>query len=215
MQHDVVDRQLKKVGSVELPEHIYGVTPNLALLWEQCRAQRASARAGTHATKTRGMVSGGGAKPHKQKGTGRARQGSSRAPNHVGGGVVFGPQPRSYAYRLPRSSRKAAMRSALSLRASEKKLLILKDFSLERPTTKAVVEFFGKATAKSLLMVDVDNGALLLSTRNVPKARYLTATAINVFDIVKYETLVITEAALQQIEQRASTEPQSPSEAAA
>ena len=204
MQHDIIDRELKTVGPIDLPEAVFGVEPNLALLWEQCRAQRASARAGTHATKTRAHVSGGGAKPYKQKGSGRARQGSSRAPNHVGGGVVFGPHPRKYDYKLPRSGRRAALRSALSLRLSEGALRVLDGFELAQPRTREVQQFVARLQAQSLLLVDVDNDALLRSTRNLPKARYLAAEAINVFDIIKFQTLVVTRAALQALIDRAT-----------
>ncbi len=119
MQIDIVNLNHEKTGTVDLPEDVFGTEVKTALLWEQVKAQRASKRRGTHDTKTRANVRGGGAKPFKQKGTGRARQGSTRAPNQVGGGVVFGPHPRDYSYRLPRSARRAALRSALSLRASE------------------------------------------------------------------------------------------------
>src|SRR5690349_19130422 len=124
MQVDVYNVENQPVGKVDLPDEIFAVAINEVLLWEQVKAQRASWRRGTHATKTRAEVSGGGIKPYKQKGTGRARQGSIRAPNHVGGGKVFGPQPRDYSYRLPRSARRAALRSALSLRAKEGALVV-------------------------------------------------------------------------------------------
>src|SRR5687767_12623490 len=113
MQVDVFNIDNKKIGTVDLPDEIFGEEVNETLLWEQVKSQRALRRRGTHATKTRAEVSGGGIKPYKQKGTGRARQGSIRAPNHVGGGKVFGPQPRDYGYRLPRSARRSALRSAL------------------------------------------------------------------------------------------------------
>ncbi|HSI04088.1 MAG TPA: 50S ribosomal protein L4, partial [Myxococcota bacterium] len=117
MKVDVFNVENSKVGSVDLPDDVFGAEVNETLLWEMVKAQRASRRRGTAKTKRRGEVSGGGIKPFKQKGTGRARQGSSRAPNHVGGGSVFGPVPRDHSYRLPRSARKVALASALSLRA--------------------------------------------------------------------------------------------------
>src|ERR1700712_3749991 len=124
MHVNVIDQTGKVVGQHELPDDIFAQEVREALLWECVKAQRASWRRGTHSTKTRADVRGGGRKPIKQKGTGQARQGSTRAPNHVGGGTVFGPHPRSYAYRLPRTARRAALCSALSLRASEAKILV-------------------------------------------------------------------------------------------
>ena len=144
MKVNVIDKENRVVDSMEVPDDVFGVDVKLSLLWEQVKAQRASKRRGTHSTKTRDEVSGSGAKPFKQKGTGRARQGSTRSPNQVGGGVVFGPHPRDYAYRLPRSARKAALRSALSQRASESEILILEEFEQDAPRTKEVATFLGK-----------------------------------------------------------------------
>ena len=172
-------------------------------MWEQVKAQRASKRRGTHDTKTRADVSGGGAKPFKQKGTGRARQGSTRAPNQVGGGVVFGPHPRDYSYRLPRSARRAALRSALSLRASENAIVVLEGAELEAPKTKAVAQFFGGLESKSALIVDLENQNLALSTRNLQKAKYIEVDGLNVYDILKHEKLVVTKASLDSIVDRA------------
>jgi large subunit ribosomal protein L4 len=204
MQLDVVDIELKKVGTTEVPDGVFGAEINEALLWEQCRAQRASARAGTHATKTRADVSGGGAKPFKQKGTGRARQGSSRAPNHVGGGTVFGPHPRDYSYRLPRTARRAALRSALSLRLKDQAFVVLRDFDVEKPRTKVVEAFFARSQANSLLLVDTTNTNLQLSARNLPKTKFIQAAALNVFDIIKHQRLVVTQAALAVIIEKAA-----------
>lgn len=198
MQIDVYDAKYEKVGKVDVPDEVFASEVNEALLWETVKAQRASRRAGTHKTKKRGEVSGGGIKPFKQKGTGRARQGSIRAPNHVGGGKVFGPVPRDYSYRLPRSARKVALRSALSLRAKDG-LIVLDSFTLDAPKTKAVVEFLGQMGTTSALIVDSDNHALKLSTRNLPETKYLAAGAINVYDVLDYDKLVLTKAALADV----------------
>ena len=206
MQVDVFNTEHQKVGKADLPDEIFAAAVKDALLWEQVKAQRASARRGTHATKTRANVSGGGSKPYKQKGTGRARQGSIRAPNHVGGGTVFGPQPRDYSYRLPRAARRAALRSALSLRVKEQGVVVLDKFSLESPKTKTVLTFLEKLGNVSALIVDVQNDGLKLSTRNLVKAKYLEAVALNVYDILNHQKLVFTQAALQDIVKKAQAE---------
>ncbi|MEC8050719.1 MAG: 50S ribosomal protein L4 [Myxococcota bacterium] len=203
MQIDIVNLNHEKTGTVDLPEDVFGTEVKTALLWEQVKAQRASKRRGTHDTKTRANVRGGGAKPFKQKGTGRARQGSTRAPNQVGGGVVFGPHPRDYSYRLPRSARRAALRSALSLRASENAIVVLDGAALEAPKTKTVAQFFGGLDSKSALIVDVENQNLALSTRNLEKAKFLEVDGLNVYDILKHEKLVVTKASLESIVARA------------
>jgi len=199
MQIDIHNTEIKKVGTVDLPDAIFGVEVKMALLWEQVRAQRASRRRGTHATKNRAQVSGTGAKPYRQKGTGNARQGSRRSPQFVGGGVSMGPRPRDYSYRLPKSARRAALKSALSARLKEENLLIVDRFDLEAPRTKEVKAFLDRLGSKSALIVDVDNGNLRLSARNLPKSKYLVADGLNVYDILGHEKLVLTQAALEPI----------------
>ena len=207
MQVDVYNIEKKKVGSVDLPDDVFGAEVSEALLWDQVKAQLASRRRGTHDTKNRGDVSGGGIKPYKQKGTGRARQGSSRAPNHVGGGKVFGPHPRDYSYRLPRSARKAALKSALSLRAKEG-LLVLDQLALEKPRTQAVTAILDKLEVKNVLIVDAENQNLKLSTRNLGKnveykSKYLPPSALNVYDVLDHEKLIVTQAAVDALVKRA------------
>lgn len=202
MQVDVINIEKQKVGSVELPDDIFAVEISEAVVWEQIKAQLASRRRGTHSTKNRGDVSGGGIKPYKQKGTGRARQGSSRAPNHVGGGKVFGPHPRDYSYRLPRSARRAALKSALSLRAKDG-LVILDKLALEAPKTKVLTQVLDRLELKNALIVDADNGNLKKSTRNLGanrcyRAKYLVPEALNVYDILGHQRLVLTEVLLPQ-----------------
>jgi large subunit ribosomal protein L4 len=204
MQVTVYNAEKKKVGQAELPDEVFGVEVNEALLWEQVKAQRASRRRGTHKTKKRGEVRGGGAKPYRQKGTGRARQGSERSPQHVGGGTVFGPQPRDYGYKLPRTARRAALRSALSLRAKEEAIVVLDQLALEAPKTKDVTAFLDTFEVASALIVDLDNDALRLSARNLPKSKYVAAEGINVYDILDHEKLVLTQAAIDRVVERAA-----------
>ncbi|MBI3180113.1 MAG: 50S ribosomal protein L4, partial [Deltaproteobacteria bacterium] len=150
----------------------------------------------------RAAVRGGGIKPWRQKGTGRARHGSSRSPIWVGGGTVFGPHPRDYAYRLPRSARRAALRAALSLRAKEDALLILEGFELEQAKTKEVAAFLDKLGAKSALLVDVGNDKLKRAARNLPHSKYVEAKGLNVYDILDHDKLVLTQAALGEVVKR-------------
>ena len=203
MQVDVINAKNEKVDSIELPDSVFGVEVSEAVLWEEVKAQRASRRRGTHSTKTRDEVSGSGAKPFKQKGTGRARQGSNRAPNHVGGGVVFGPHPRDYGYRLPRSARRSALRSALSLRAREKALYVVDQLDHETPKTQEIAGFLKQLGHKSVLLVDENNDVLRLSTRNLQKAKYLHAEGVNVLDVLKHEVLVLTKAAISSVVEKA------------
>jgi large subunit ribosomal protein L4 len=210
MQVDVFNTEKKKVGSVDLPDDVFGAEVSEALLWEQVKSQLASRRRGTHSTKNRGDVSGGGIKPYKQKGTGRARQGSSRAPNHVGGGKVFGPHPRDYSYRLPRSARKAALKSVLSLRAKDG-LLVLDKLALEAPKTQSVTAILDKLEVNNALIVDAENANLKLSTRNLGKnvdykAKYLVPEALNVYDVLGHEKLILTQAAVEALVKRARGE---------
>jgi len=204
MQVDVFNIEKKKVGSVELPDDVFAVEVKEALLWEQVKNQLANRRAGTHKTKKRGEVSGGGIKPFKQKGTGRARQGSSRAPNHVGGGKVFGPVPRDYSYRMPRSARKAALKSALSLRAKGNGITVLDTFNLATPKTKALIAVLAKfsGTTKTLI-IDAANENLKLSSRNMQRAKFLAAEGLNVYDILGHEQLLVTRAAVDVIVKKA------------
>jgi len=202
MHVNVIDQTGKVVGQHELPDDIFAQEVREALLWECVKAQRASWRRGTHSTKTRANVSGGGAKPIKQKGTGQARQGSNRAPNHVGGGTVFGPHPRSYAYRLPRTARRAALCSALSLRASEARVLLLQNSEVAVPKTRAMVDLFATLGNPSYLVVDQNNENLRRSIRNLTHSKCLDVSGLNVYDILNHSTLILTTAALEEIIRR-------------
>jgi large subunit ribosomal protein L4 len=202
MQVRVVDAEGNEVDKIDLPDDIFADEVREALMWECVKAQRASWRRGTHSTKTRAHVSGGGAKPYKQKGTGQARQGSSRAPNHVGGGVVFGPHPRDYSYRLPRTARRAALCSALSLRASENAIVVLRSEAIETPKTKAALVLLAGLETHSALVVGCQEEALRRSVRNLQRSKGLDVGGLNVYDILNHRTLVLTQAALEELVRR-------------
>jgi large subunit ribosomal protein L4 len=203
MQIDIVNIEGKKVGSADLADAVFGTKVKDYLLWEIVKAQQAAKRAGTHDTKTRDEVRGGGKKPYKQKGTGNARQGSSRAPNHVGGGKVFGPHPRSYAYTVPKKVKRAALASALSLRAQEKKLVIVDALAFDAPKTKRLAGILKVLGADSAVVVDgKTNANLSKSVRNLPRSKYLAPEGLNVYDILNHPSLVITAGAVKDIEAR-------------
>jgi large subunit ribosomal protein L4 len=203
MQIDIVNVDGKKVGSADLDDAVFGAKVKDYLLWELVKAQQAARRAGTHATKTRADVRGGGKKPYKQKGTGNARQGSSRAPNHVGGGKVFGPHPRSYEYTVPKKVKRAALASALSLRAKEKKLVVVDKLAFDAPKTKAMAGILKTlGLAKALVVDEKGNTNLFKSVRNLAKAKVLAPEGLNVFDILNHSDLVIAAGAIKLVEQR-------------
>ena len=198
---DVFDIEKKKVAEVELNDAVFGAEINEATIYEVVKMQLASRRSGTSATKARGEVSGGGKKPWRQKGTGRARAGTSRSPIWRGGGIVFGPQPRDYSYRIPKKVRKNALISALSMKVKEEKMTILRDFPMEKISTKAfqkVVELFG--LKKALFIVDQDNLTLMKSSRNIKSVKMIRSEGINVYDVLNYEHLVLLEPSIKKIE---------------
>ena len=195
---DVLNAKGKKSGSVELPAHVFDVATNIPLIHQVVVAQQAAARQGTHATKTRAMVSGGGKKPWRQKGTGRARQGSIRAPQWVGGGVVHGPQPRSYAQRTPKKMVAAALRGALSDRARDGQLFVLTSLvEGDKPSTKAakaVLASIGELN-KVLVVLGRQEENSWLSVRNLAEVHVLAADQLNAYDVVKSDQVVFTRAA--------------------
>jgi large subunit ribosomal protein L4 len=208
MKIDVLDLGGAKVGTVDLDDGVFGAEVKEHLLWEVVKMQRASRRAGTHSTKTQKEVSGGGKKPWRQKGTGRARQGSTRAAQWVGGGTVFGPHPRDYSYELPRKVKQGALRSALSLRAKEKKLVVVKDFALDEIKTKRVAAALRALGAEKALIVDGRaNEQLSKSTRNLAHAKFLPHEGLNVYDVLRYESLVLTQPAAQALATRLKPAP--------
>ena len=195
---DIVDSKGDKTGSVELPAEIFDVEPNIPLMHQVVVAQLAAARQGTHATKTRGDVRGGGRKPYRQKGTGRARQGSTRAPQFVGGGTVHGPQPRDYTQRTPKKMKAAALRSALSDRARNGRVHVITEFvTTTVPSTKnALVALRSLTDRKALVIVDRQDDLSRLSLRNAPEAHVLWADQLNTYDVLKSDDVVFTASGL-------------------
>jgi large subunit ribosomal protein L4 len=206
---DVKSLDGKKVGSVDLDDSVFGVEVNEHLLWEVVKAQRAKRRAGTHSTKRRDEVRGGGKKPYKQKGTGNARQGSTRAPHYVGGGKVFTPKPRDYEYHVPKKVMAGALRSALSLRAKEQKLVVVDSFTLDAPKTKLVDKAIKAFGGGSALLVDGKNETLKKSTRNLQHAKYLAPEGLNVYDVLDHETLIMSRSTLDAVTARLKGTPRS------
>lgn len=191
------------VGEVSLPPELFAGPVRRHLLYETVRMQQANRRAGTSATKTRAFVSGGGKKPWRQKGTGRARAGSTRSPVWRGGAVIFGPQPRDYSYRLPATARKAALRSALAAKAREGKLLVLDTIALEAPKTKVLAKLMADLNVQSaLIIVPERNDSLERAARNLPLVKVLRAEGANVYDLLRYDRLILTPDAVQALNGR-------------
>lgn len=193
----------KKVSDTELSASVFGIEPNMHAMHEVVRAQRAARRAGTHSTLTRGQVRGGGKKPWRQKGTGRARQGTIRAPQWAGGGTVFGPHPRSYAFKVPSKVVKLAMRSALSAKAVDGELVVVDAFSFEKPCTKEAAAILKSLdlNGRITLVIADDDINTYLSFRNIPAVRVLAASEANTYDFIDNKALVFTSAALSRIEE--------------
>ncbi|ANB60646.1 large subunit ribosomal protein L4 [Anoxybacillus voinovskiensis] len=191
------------VGEIELNDSVFGIEPNKHVLFEAVIMQRASLRQGTHKTKNRAEVSGGGRKPWRQKGTGRARQGSIRSPQWRGGGTVFGPVPRSYSYKLPKKVRRLAIKSALSSKVLENNIVVLDNLALEAPKTKEMVKILSNLSVdrKALIVTADFNENVLLSARNIPGVTVVTASGINVLDVLNHDKLVITKAAVEKVEE--------------
>lgn len=195
-------------GEMELSDSVFGVEYNEAVIHQAVVRQMANERLGTHATKTRGLVRGGGKKPWKQKGTGRARVGSIRSPLWVGGGTVFGPTPRSYAKAMPRKARQLAMKSALSEKLRAGEIVVLDQIEFDAPKTKNVVKMLGafQAEGKALIMDGGVNAAnTILSARNIPGVKAVAMSApedgVNLYDLVHYTKLFITKSAVEKIEE--------------
>ena len=193
----------QQVGDIELNDSVFGVEMNAGLVHQAVVMQLASRRLGTHATKTRGLVRGGGRKPWRQKGTGRARSGSTRSPLWVGGGTVFGPQPRSYAFRMPKKQRRLAIKCALSDKVASGDFIVLDDLQLDAPKTKSVVKMLGDfgVDAKSLIITLDENENVELSSRNIPGVKAINTMGLNVYDILNHSKLFITKAAIEKIEE--------------
>jgi large subunit ribosomal protein L4 len=200
----VFSSERETVGEVELPAEIAHQPAREHLLFEVVKMQRANRRAGTAATKTRAFVRGGGKKPWRQKGTGRARAGSTRSPIWVGGATIFGPQPRSYAYRLPKSARVTALKAALADKHREGALFVINDIVLPEVKTKKMLELFSRLQLQqSVLVVIADaNEQVERATRNIPWAKVLRSEGINVYDLLHYKQVLFTQAAFQKINER-------------
>jgi len=197
---------LKQDGSqaaeIELNDAVFAIEPNNAVITDAVLMQRASLRQGTHAVKNRSAVSGGGRKPWKQKGTGRARAGSIREPQFRGGGIVFGPTPRSYAFRINRKAYQLALKSVLSQKVADNKLVVVDALSFEAPKTQDFKKVLANLSAdtKTLVVVDEDNENAILSARNLANVQVMTTKGINVLDVVNADKLVIVQSSIEEIQ---------------
>ena len=197
------NRDGEQAGEVEVQAGLFAASINEGALYHAAAAQRAGRRRGTAATKGRSFVRGGGAKPWPQKGTGRARHGSIRSPIWVGGAVTFGPHPRDFGYRIPKKMRRVALRSALSAKVQEEKLVVVDDFKIEKPQTKALVSLLEKlgTTGKTLIVTAQPDENIIKSARNLPGVKTMIAPQLNVLDILDHNYLVLSQDALKKVEE--------------
>jgi large subunit ribosomal protein L4 len=194
----------EEIGEVELPEELFSAPINAAVLHQVVTAQMAGRHLGTHDTKTRGEVSGGGKKPYRQKGTGRARQGSIRSPQFEGGGVVFGPHPRSYVQRLPRQMKRLALCGALTSKLDDDAVRVIDAFGLEGPKTKdmvAIIEALGRSGGRVLIVAPGTDETLILSARNLPRVEVIRADSLNVVAVLNADTVLIEQSAISRMEE--------------
>lgn len=200
---EMKDASGKKVKAAELSAAVFEIEPNVHVMHEVVRSQRAARRQGTHDTLTRGQVRGGGKKPWRQKGTGRARQGTIRAPQWAGGGTVFGPHPRSYAFKVPAKVVKLAMRSALSAKLADGEIVVVDRLSFEKPSTKQAAEVLKNLglEGRVTIIVPDDEVNTFLSFRNLSKVRVIGVSELNTLDFIDNKALVLTDAALTRIEE--------------
>jgi len=204
MQATLYNQAGAEVGAVELSEYIFGIKPNVPVMHQMMVLQQANARQGTSNTRTRGQVRGSTRKIYRQKGTGRARQGSIRAPHHSGGGVVFGPHPRKYTQSMPKKMRRLAVRSALSAKHSDGQLRFVDAINMEAPRTKAMIEVLQNlqiGEAKTLILMSEKDENIVRSASNLGNVKTLLASYLNVVDLLKYDIVLVPHAALAQIEQ--------------
>ena len=202
-KQEVLNIEGKKVGDITLNETVWGIEPNDAVLYDALTLTRNSLRQGTHDTKTRSEVSGGGRKPWRQKGTGRARQGSTRAPHWIKGGVVFGPHPRSYSKKMNRKERRLALKSALSYKAIDKELIVIDNFNIETSKTKDMKKVLEalKIEKKVIIVVEELTENMILATRNLSNVILLQADEINTYDVIASDNMIVTEKAVKAIEE--------------
>lgn len=200
---DVYQQSGAKNGSTTINDAIFAIEPNNNVIADVVIMQQASLRQGTHAVKNRSAVRGGGRKPWRQKGTGRARQGSIRSPQWRGGGVVFGPTPRSYAYKVPRKVYRLALKSVLSQKVADKELIVIDELKFDKPSTKEFQTVLNKlkVQGRTLLVVEADNQNAMLSAQNIARVKAITADNVNVLDIINNQQTIITKAALAKIEE--------------
>ena len=203
LKTNVYDMSGKLVGEIELSEAVFGIEPNQAVVHEVVKNHLANKRQGTQSALTRAEVSGGGRKPWRQKGTGRARQGSTRAPQWTHGGIVFAPKPRDYSYTLNKKSRRLALKSALSAKAAEMNIVVIDSIQMETPKTKEFAAFLNAVgcNCKTLVVTAEANANVIKSGRNIPGCEITFANLINVYDVINAEKLVVDQAALQKIEE--------------
>ncbi|MCK5515525.1 MAG: 50S ribosomal protein L4 [Desulfobulbaceae bacterium] len=200
---DVVNTSAEKVGEIEVNDTIFGVEVNTSVLHDVVRMQRANRRSGNASTKTRGEVRGGGAKPWRQKGTGRARAGTNNSPIWRGGGTTFGPKPRDYSYQLPKKVKRLALRMAISARMDEGNLVIVDQMTMETPRTKEFVNIMKNFDyADCLIVTDQQDTNIQLSARNAVGYKILPVAGLNVFDILKYSKLMLLQSSLEKLEAR-------------
>jgi large subunit ribosomal protein L4 len=203
MQLDVYNMSGDVVGSMDLSDEIFAIEPNEDAVYRVMIAQQANKRQGTHKAKGRSEVRGGGRKPFRQKGTGRARQGSTRSPNHVGGGVVFGPAPRSYRVRLPRKLRRLALLSMLSSKAGNEKLVVLDELTIENGKTRVMADVLKNigADTSALIVTAGKNESVVRSARNLPDVKTAPVNALSVLDLMKYDRMIATREAIETLEE--------------
>ncbi len=203
LKTNVYDMSGKQVGQIELPEAVFGIEPNESVVHDVVKNHLANTRQGTQSALTRAEVSGGGRKPWKQKGTGRARQGSTRAPQWTHGGIVFAPKPRSYSYTLNKKARRLALKSVLSAKAAEEKIVVIEGLHMDAPKTKEFAAFLKAVNAekKPLVVTAAADKNVVLSGRNIPGCQVTFANLINVYDVLNANTLVVDKAAIAKIEE--------------
>ena len=201
VKSNVVDLKGQVVRDIELDDRVFGIQPNAAVVHQAVVTQEANARQGTHDTRTRGEVAGGGKKPYRQKGTGYARQGSRRAPHYKGGGIVFGPHPRSHARAMPRKMRRMALRSVLSARLAEDALTVIDGFTLDAPKTRVLLETLATLGASdgALVVLGERSDGVLRAARNLDRVRVVTPNGLNLLDILRLPRLILAEAAVAEL----------------
>jgi large subunit ribosomal protein L4 len=199
----VLNQTGSQVGDIELADAVFGIEPNESVIYDAILMQRASLRQGTHDTKGRSEVRGGGRKPWRQKGTGRARQGTIRAPQWKGGGIVFGPTPRSYSYKLPKKVRRLALKSALSEKVLNNSLIVVDELTIETPKTKEMVAILSNLSVDSkVLVVNSDNNdTVALSANNIPNVTVVNAEGVNVLDLAYHDKVIMTKSAVSKVEE--------------